>query len=73
MYERLLGLPKEDMLEDMFKIMSNLPSDHTIGQLERCYLYFDTQKKKKWTRSGKTGQVGMEACFYCHGRSMLQM
>ena len=31
MYERLLALPKEDMLEDKFQVMSNLPSDHTIG------------------------------------------
>ena len=46
MYERLLVLPKEDMLEDMFKIMSNLPSDHALGQLEGCYLYYDTKKKK---------------------------
>ena len=38
----------------MFRIMSNLPSDHTFGQLEGCYLYFDT-KKKKWTRSGNRG------------------
>ena len=67
MYERLLALPKEDMLEDMFRIMSNLPSDHTIGQLEGCYLYFYT-KKKKWIRSGKTGGDGMEACFYGRGK-----
>ena len=67
MYERLLMLPTEDMLEDRFKIISNLPSDHTLGQLEGCYLYFDT-KKKKWIRSGKTGGDGMEACFYGRGK-----
>ena len=65
MYERLLVLPKEDMLEDMFRIITNLPSDHELGQMEGCYLYFDT-KKKKWIRSGKTGGDGEEACF--HGR-----
>jgi len=74
MYERLLALPKEDVLEDMFRIMSNLPSDHTIGQLEGCYLCFDT-KKKKWIRSGKskTGGDGMEWVFMVVGRSMLQI
>ena len=60
MYERLLVLPKEDMLEDMFRIITNLPSDHELGQMEGCYLYFDT-KKKKWIRSGKTGGDGEEA------------
>ena len=63
MYERLLVLPKEDMLEDMFQIITNLPSDHALGPLEGCYLYFDT-KKKKWIRSGKTGGDGEEACFH---------
>ena len=67
MYERLLALPKEDMLEDKFQVMTNLPSDHTLGQLEGCYLYFDT-KKKKWIRSGKTGGDGMEACFHGRGK-----
>ena len=38
MYERLLVLPKEDMLEDRFKIISNLPPDHDLGQLEGYYL-----------------------------------
>jgi len=67
MYERLLLLPKEDMLEDRFKIISNLPSDHELGQLEGCYLYFDA-KKKKWIRSGKTGGDGTEACFNGRGK-----
>jgi len=67
MYGHLLVLPKEDMLEDMFKVMSNLPSDHTLGQLEGCYLCFDTKKKKRIS-SGKTGGDVMEVCFYGHGK-----
>ena len=38
MDEQLLVLPKEDMLEDMFKVMSSLPSENHLGGLEGCYL-----------------------------------
>ena len=65
MDEQLLVLPKEDMLEDIFKTISNLPSDIHLGGLEGCYLYFDT--KKKWVRSGKTSGDGEGACFTGRG------
>ena len=55
--ERLLILPKEDMLKDMFKIISNLPSGDALRILEGCYLYFN-RKKKKWIGSGKTSGDG---------------
>ena len=64
--ERLLVLPKEDMLEDVFKIISNLPSDDALRMLEGCYLYFD-RKKKKWIRSGKTSGDGEKTCFEGRG------
>ena len=66
-YEHPFVSPKEDMLEDMSKIMSNLPSVHTLGQLESCYLFFDT-KRKKWIRNGKTGGDGMETCSHGRGK-----
>ena len=66
MDERLLVLIKEDMLEDMFKNISKLPSDNLLGGLEGCYLYFDT-KKKKWIMSGKTSGDGLAACFRGRG------
>ena len=46
------------MLEDMFKIMTNLPSDHALGQLEGCYLYFDTKKKKSGSEVAKREEMG---------------
>ena len=53
------------VVEDTFKIISNLPSGDALRILEGCNPYFDG-KKKKWIGSGKTSGDGEKACF---GRS----
>ena len=71
-HERLLVLLKEEMLEDIFKIMSKLLSDHTLGQLEDCYLNFYTNKKKL-LKSVRIDRDEMEACFCGCRKKMLQI
>jgi len=54
----LLVLP----MDETFQVVSG-----DLSSLERCYLYFDRQKKKKWIHSGKTSGDDIESNFEGRG------